>query len=92
MTDFEKIVEKYMQCDKRTLAELLALKEIGEPQIVNPIDIEEPKTPKKDVVFPPYPYMPMPNIQPNVPDSGHPPMTGPWGPIVWCTTNTQYIN
>ena len=90
MNDFNTLVEKYMQCEKRTLAELLALKEIGDPKSITPTVIEEPKTPQKDVVFPP--YMPMPNIQPNIPDTGYPPMTGPWGPIVWCETNTQYIN
>lgn len=91
MTDFEKRVETYMQCDKRTLAELLALRELN-----NITPIEEPKTPLRDIQFPP--YQPMPNIQPNTPNTGdklpnypwNP--NGPWGPIVWCTTNTQYIN
>ena len=91
MTDFEKLVEKYMQCEKRTLAELLALRELN-----NITPIEDPKTPLRDMQFPP--YQPMPNIQPNTPNTGdkfpnypwNP--NGPWGPIVWCTTNTQYIN
>ena len=42
-------------------------------------------------------YLPA-NIQPNTPNTGdklpnypwNP--NGPWGPVVWCTTNTQYIN
>ena len=91
MTDFEKRVNEYMQCDKKTLAELLALRDLN-----NITPIEEPKTPLRDIQFPP--YQPMPNIQPNTPNTGdklpnypwNP--NGPWGPIVWCTTNTQYIN
>lgn len=91
MTDFEKRVNEYMQCDKKTLAELLALRDLN-----NITPIEEPKTPIRDVQFPP--YQPMPNIQPNTPNTGDPlpnypwNPNGPWGPIVWCTTNTQYIN
>jgi hypothetical protein len=91
MTDFEKRVNEYMQCDKKTLAELLALRDLN-----NITPIEEPKTPLRDVQFPP--YQPMPNIQPNTPNTGDPlpnypwNPNGPWGPIVWCTTNTQYIN
>jgi hypothetical protein len=91
MTDFEKRVNEYMQCDKKTLAELLALRDLN-----NITPIEEPKTPLRDMQFPP--YQPMPNIQPNTPNTGdklpnypwYP--NGPWGPIVWCETNTQYIN
>lgn len=91
MTEFEKLVEKYMQCEKRTLAELLALRELN-----NITPIEDPKTPLRDMQFPP--YQPIPNIQPNTPNTGdklpnypwNP--NGPWGPIVWCETNTQYIN
>ena len=91
MTDFEKRVNEYMQCDKKTLAELLALRDLN-----NITPIEEPKTPLRDIQFPP--YQPMPNIQPNIPNTGdklpnypwNP--NGPWGPVVWCTTNTQYIN
>lgn len=91
MTDFEKRVNEYMQCDKKTLAELLALRDLN-----NITPIEEPKTPLRDIQFPP--YQPMPNIQPNTPNTGDPlpnypwNPNGPWGPIVWCTTNTQYIN
>ena len=29
MTDFEKRVNEYMQCDKKTLAELLALRDLN---------------------------------------------------------------
>lgn len=91
MTDFEKRVNEYMQCDKKTLAEMLALRDLN-----NITPIEEPKTPLRDMQFPP--YQPMPNIQPNTPNTGdklpnypwNP--NGPWGPIVWCETNTQYIN
>lgn len=91
MTDFEKRVNEYMQCDKKTLAELLALRDLN-----NITPIEEPKTPLRDIKFPP--YQPMPNIQPNTPNTGdqlpnypwNP--NGPFGPIVWCETNTQYIN
>ena len=91
MTDFEKRVNEYMQCDKKTLAELLALRDLN-----NITPIEEPKTPLRDIQFPP--YQPMPNIQPNTPNTGdklpnypwNP--NGPWGPIVWCEINTQYIN
>ena len=91
MTDFEKKVNEYMQCDKKTLAELLALRDLN-----NITPIEEPKTPLRDMQFPP--YRPMPNIQPNTPNTGDPlpnypwNPNGPWDPIVWCTTNTQYIN
>ena len=91
MTDFEKRVNEYMQCDKKTLAELLVLRDLN-----NITPIEEPKTPLRDVQFPP--YQPMPNILPNTPNTGDPlpnypwNPNGPWGPIVWCTTNTQYIN
>ena len=91
MIDFEKRVEMYMQCDKRTLAELLVLRDLN-----NITPIEDPKTPLRDIQFPP--YQPMPNIQPNTPNTGDPlpnypwNPNGPWGPIVWCTTNTQYIN
>lgn len=91
MTDFEKRVNEYMQCDKKTLAELLALRDLN-----NITPIEEPKTPLRDIQFPP--YRPMPNIQPNTPNTGDPLPTypwnpnGPWGPVVWCETNTQYIN
>ena len=91
MTDFEKRVNEYMQCDKKTLAELLVLRDLN-----NITPIEEPKTPLRDVQFPP--YQPMPNILPNTPYTGDPlpnypwNPNGPWGPIVWCTTNTQYIN
>lgn len=91
MTDFEKRVNEYMQCDKKTLAELLALRDLNK---ITPI--EEPNTPLKDIKFPPYPTMP--DIQPNTPNTGdqiprypwNP--NGPWGPIIWCETNTQYIN
>ena len=31
MTDFEKRVNEYMQCDKKTLAELLALRDLQFP-------------------------------------------------------------
>ena len=82
MTDFEKRVNEYMQCDKKTLAELLALRDLN-----NITPIEEPKTPLRDLQFPPY------QPTPNTPYTGDPPPSnGPWGPIVWCTTNTQYIN
>lgn len=96
MTDFEKRVNEYMQCDKKTLAELLALRDLNHITPITPI--EEPKTPARDKVLPPPPYQPMPNIQPNTPNVGDPlpnypwSPNGPWGPIVWCETNTQYIN
>lgn len=92
MTDFEKRVNEYMQCDKKTLAELLALRDLN---YITPI--EEPKTPARDKILPP-PHQPMPNIQPNTPNTGDKPPyypwnpNSPWGPIVWCETNTQYIN
>ena len=70
---------------------MLALRDLN-----NITPIEEPKTPLRDIQFPP--YQPMPNIQPNTPNTGDPlpnypwNPNGPWGPIVWCETNTQYIN
>ena len=89
MTDFEKRVNEYMQCDKKTLAELLALRDLNNITPITPI--EEPKTPARDKVLPPPPYQPMPNIRDPLPNYPWNP-NGPWGPIVWCETNTQYIN
>ena len=83
MTDFEKRVNEYMQCDKKTLAELLALRDLN-----NITPIEEPKTPLRDVQFPP--YQPIPNT----PYVGDPPPNYPWnpngpfGPLVWYTPQT----
>lgn len=73
MTDFEKRVNEYMQCDKKTLAELLALRDLN-----NITPIEEPKTPLRDIQFPP--YQPIPNYPWNP--------NGPFGPLVWYTTQT----
>lgn len=83
MTDFEKRVNEYMQCDKKTLAELLALRDLN-----NITPIEEPKTPLRDLQFPPYqpipstPYVGDPS--PNYPWNPN----GPWAPYVWYTTQT----
>ena len=77
MTDFEKRVNEYMQCDKKTLAELLALRDLN-----NITPIEEPNTPLRDLQFPP--YQPIPNT----PYVGDPPTNYPWGPLVWYVTQT----
>ena len=77
MTDFEKRVNEYMQCDKKTLAELLALRDLN-----NITPIEEPKAPLRDLQFPP--YQPIPNT----PYVGDPPTNYPWGPLVWYATQT----
>ena len=51
MEDFNTLVERYMQCDKRTLAELLALKELcWYPRIQDP-----PQSPQP-YVFPTQPW------------------------------------
>lgn len=48
MKTFEELVEDFMKCDKRTLAEMLALREIGT------LKIEEPYKPQP-IVLPPSP-------------------------------------
>ena len=71
--DFNKLVEQYMMFDKKTLAELLAMKELA-----GRLDV--PTIPQ----YPPCsPYTPW---WPNVPGD-YPPYT-PWWPQVWYTTKT----
>ena len=78
METFEDIVEKYMQFDKKTLAELLALKEINQND--NGILRKRPsefdiKPSPNTTPFWPYPYPPT-----TVPD--FPPKYGDW--IITC--------
>lgn len=54
METFEELVERYMRCDKKTLAELLALKDMCYPQTPK---INEPYQPQP-WQFPSYPYCP----------------------------------
>lgn len=73
--DFNKLVEQYMMFDKKTLAELLAMKELA-----NRMDI--PTIPSYPSV--PYPSNPYPNW-PWYPGPGD----YPWWPQVWYTTKTS---
>ena len=76
--EFSRLVEQYMLLDKKTLAELLALKELA-GRLDVPVVPSYPPTP---VPIPsnPYPWWP------NVPGD-YPPYT-PWWPQVWYTTKT----
>lgn len=71
--DFNKLVEEYMLLDKKTLAELLALKELA-----NRADV--PVIPSYPTI-PAYPPCPWPWVpwQPGIGDV-------PWWPQVWYTT------
>ena len=82
METFEEKVERYMQCDKRTLAEMLAMRElidynnyqINEIKQNDPYRIDCPLDP--NVVRPTRTVPYGPNI---------PPSYGDW--VVTCTTN-----
>jgi len=82
METFEEKVERYMQCDKRTLAELLAMKElVGEnnPQIPY-IDDFRPIGPYYDKQLDPNVVRPTRTVPYPMP-----PNYGDW--VVTCSTN-----
>ena len=65
-SDFEKRVNQYMECDKRTLAELLAMRDLG----IYPYDKEKNGgTPLREPIdwTPVYPNTPTNPITPNQP-------------------------
>ena len=69
-SEFEKRVSQYMECDKRTLAELLAMRDLG----IYPYDKEKNGgTPLREPIdwTPVYPNIPTNPIIPNQP-------YGPW--------------
>lgn len=52
MNEFNTLVEKYLQFDKRTLAELLAIKELRETPLNEPIQpLINPQAPNFDYPF-----------------------------------------
>ena len=70
-SEFEKRVTQYMECDKRTLAELLAMRDLG----IYPYDKEKNGgTPVREPIdWPPvYPNTPTNPITPNQPDYSWP--------------------
>ena len=73
--DFNKLVEQYMMFDKKTLAELLAMKELAN-RLDIPTDPQYPTTPSIPVN--PYPWWPW--------NPG--PGDYPWWPQVWYTSKT----
>lgn len=72
--DFNKLVEQYMMFDKKTLAELLAMKELA-GRLDVPVVPSYPPTPQPIPIYPPYPWCP------GIGDY-------PWWPQVWYTTKT----
>lgn len=70
--DFNKLVEQYMMFDKKTLAELLAMKELA-GRLDVPVVPSYPPTPQP--MYPPYPWYP------GIGDY-------PWWPQIWYTTKT----
>lgn len=82
METFEEKVERYMQCDKRTLAEMLAMRElvdssnqqINEIRPIDPYYVDCPLDP--NIVRPTKTAPYGPNIPPNY---------GDW--VVTCSTN-----
>jgi len=72
METFEEKVERYMQCDKRTLAEMLAMKDFS--------DLND----KKQQTFPYYDQL-EPNIFKPTRTYPMPPNYGDW--VVTCSTN-----
>ena len=74
--DFNKLVEQYMMMDKKTLAELLAMKELA-GRLDVPVIPQYPQTPSIPVN--PYPWWPW---YPSTPGDG------PWWPQVWYTSKT----
>lgn len=84
METFEERVERYMKCDKRTLAELLAMKEL--------VNENKQQMPYIDDLRPIEPYYDN-QLDPNV---VRPTKTAPYGPnippnygdwVVTCSTN-----
>lgn len=73
--DFNSLVEQYMLLDKKTLAELLALKELA-GKIDIPVVPNYPQYPQ----YPPYPTYPF--IPPGIGDY-------PWWPQVWYTNTSN---
>ena len=71
--DFNKLVEQYMMFDKKTLAELLAMKELA-GRLDVPVVPTYPPTPQP--IYPPYPWYPGIGDFP------------PYWPQVWYTTKT----
>ena len=72
--DFNKLVEQYMLFDKKTLAELLAMKELA-GRLDVPVIPSYPQTPQMPH-YPPYPWWP------GIGDY-------PWWPQVWYTTTSN---
>jgi len=68
--DFNKLVEQYMMMDKKTLAELLAMKELA-GRLDVPVIPQYPQTPS--IPINPYPWWPWA------------PGDGPWWPQIWYT-------
>jgi hypothetical protein len=75
--DFNKMVEQFMLFDKKTLAELLALKELAE-RIDVPVVPSYPQYPTPPTSPYPYPYPWWPGIG-----------DYPWWPQVWYTTTSN---
>ena len=71
--DFNKLVEQYMMFNKKTLAELLAMKELA-GRLDVPVVPSYPPTPQP--MYPPYPWYPGIGDYP------------PYWPQVWYTTKT----
>lgn len=71
--EFNSLVEKYMLLDKKTLAELLAMKELA-GRLDVPVIPSYPPTPQP--MYPPYPWYPGIGDYP------------PYWPQVWYTTKT----
>ena len=87
-SEFEKRVSQYMECDKRTLAELLAMRDLG----IYPYDKEKNGgTPLREPIdwTPVYPNIPTNPITPNQPYS--PWRTdNPFGPWPWRLDEATY--
>lgn len=87
-SEFEKRVSQYMECDKRTLAELLAMRDLG----IYPYDKEKNgNTPLREPIdwTPVYPNIPTNPITPNQPYWPCSP-DNPFGPWPWRLDEATY--
>lgn len=73
MTEFQKKVERYLQCDKRTLAEMLALKEVENGEKKLETDKEPTITDGNNPI----------KIPPVSEPDAHPWITPNWPPLPW---------
>lgn len=92
-SEFEKRISQYMECDKRTLAELLAMRDLG----IYPYDKEKNGNPplREPIDWTPvYPNIPTNPITPNQPyypwSPNNPFGPWPWNDIIYTTYTTSW--